>query len=71
MRSKKSSPRKWKIPTKTLSRKLGAKVWAFLYGRNKPLLYLAVPTILTSTFFFVNFALNKRQLDQIEPKTKA
>jgi hypothetical protein len=26
-------------------------------------LYLTVPTILTSTFFFLNFALNKRQLD--------
>ncbi len=45
--------------------KTGPEVWAFLYGRNKPLLYLAVPTILTSTFFFFNFALNKRQLDQI------
>jgi hypothetical protein len=48
--------RKRKIPTKALSRKLGPEVWAFLYGKNKPLLYLAVPTILTSTFFF--FALN-------------
>jgi hypothetical protein len=48
-------PRKWKIPTKVLSRKLGPGVWASLYGRNKPSYYLVVLTILTSTFFFLNF----------------
>jgi hypothetical protein len=41
-----------KIPIEALSQKLGPEVWTFLYGKNKPLLYLVVPTILTSTFFF-------------------
>jgi hypothetical protein len=50
--------KKWKIPTKVFSRKLGPEVWAFLYGNNKPLLYLAIPTILTSAFFFLNFTFN-------------